>query len=58
VPSRDDLFSSGTLGRYSEVLNYVMESRLLLPYEREDAKSEVISEPRSRNDPGSVCPGA
>jgi NADH-quinone oxidoreductase subunit G len=29
----DDLFSSGTLGRYSSILNSLLEQRLTLPYE-------------------------
>ena len=35
LPSNDDLFSSGTLGRYSRVLSEVLEHDLQLPYERE-----------------------
>ncbi len=35
LPSRDDLFSSGTLGRYSQVLNGVLEHGLQLPFEQE-----------------------
>jgi NADH-quinone oxidoreductase subunit G len=35
VPSNDDLFSSGTLGRYSRVLSEVLEHDLQLPYEHE-----------------------
>lgn len=35
LPSRDDLFSSGTLGRYSGVLTDVLEHDLQLPYEQE-----------------------
>jgi NADH-quinone oxidoreductase subunit G len=35
LPSNDDLFSSGTLGRYSRVLGEVLEHDLQLPYERE-----------------------
>jgi NADH-quinone oxidoreductase subunit G len=31
----DDLFSSGTLGRYSSILNSLLEQRLTLPYEEE-----------------------
>ncbi|HEV2401352.1 MAG TPA: NADH-quinone oxidoreductase subunit NuoG [Candidatus Sulfotelmatobacter sp.] len=58
VPSQDDLFSSGTLGRYCGVLEDVMESRLVLPNEREDCNGELLSEPRQWNDPGSVCPGS
>ena len=33
--SHNDLFSSGTLGRYSSILNSVLERRLTLPYEEE-----------------------
>ena len=58
VPSQDDLFSSGTLGRYCRVLGDVMESRLVLPNEREDSGGELLSEPRQWNDPGSVRPGS
>lgn len=57
VPSQDDLFSSGTLGRYCRVLEDVMETRLLLPNEREAGDGELLPEPRPWNDPGSVCPG-
>ncbi len=35
LPSKDDLFSSGTLGRYSRVLSEVLEHDLQLPYEQE-----------------------
>jgi NADH-quinone oxidoreductase subunit G len=35
LPAEDDLFSSGTLGRYSRVLNEVLEHDLQLPYEQE-----------------------
>ncbi len=58
VPSQDDLFSSGTLGRYCRVLEDVMESRLVLPNEREASDSELLPEPRQWNDPGSVRPGS
>ena len=34
--SHNDLFSSGTLGRYSIILNSVLERRLTLPYEEEN----------------------
>jgi NADH-quinone oxidoreductase subunit G len=34
LSSQDDLFSSGTLGRYSQVLNRVLEHDLTLPYEQ------------------------
>jgi NADH-quinone oxidoreductase subunit G len=34
VPAHDDLFSSGTLGRYSRTLNSVMENK---PTEKEVA---------------------
>jgi NADH-quinone oxidoreductase subunit G len=58
VPSHDDLFSSGTLGRYCRVLGDVMESRLVLPNEREDDSGELLSEPRQWNEPGSIRPGS
>jgi len=35
-PSEDDLFSSGTLGEYSTILDEVLEKRLTLPYEKVD----------------------
>jgi NADH-quinone oxidoreductase subunit G len=35
LPSNDNLFTSGTLGRYCDVLNEVMETRLRLPNEKE-----------------------
>jgi len=35
APANDDLFSSGTLGRYSRVLNEVLEHDLQLPYEQQ-----------------------
>ena len=35
APANDDLFSSGTLGRYSRVLNEVLEHDLQLPSEQE-----------------------
>jgi NADH-quinone oxidoreductase subunit G len=37
LPAHDDLFTSGTLGRYSSILNQVMERRLQLPGEKEVA---------------------
>ncbi|HXZ28869.1 MAG TPA: molybdopterin-dependent oxidoreductase, partial [Terriglobales bacterium] len=37
LPARDDLFSSGTLGRYSSILNQVMERKMQLPGEKEVA---------------------
>ena len=37
VPARDDLFSSGTLGRYSRTLNAVMENHHQLAAEEEVA---------------------
>ena len=37
VPANDDLFSSGTLGRYSKTLNTVMENRHRQPSESEVA---------------------
>ncbi|HWR13894.1 MAG TPA: NADH-quinone oxidoreductase subunit NuoG [Terriglobales bacterium] len=33
LPSTDDLFSSGTFGRYSDILDDVLEKRIDLPYE-------------------------
>ncbi len=39
VPANDDLFSSGTLGRYSRTLNSVMENR-----HREPAETEVAAD--------------
>lgn len=58
LPSRDDLFSSGTLGRYCSALGNVMESHFLLPYENERSDEELIPKPIEWNDPGSVCSGA
>jgi NADH-quinone oxidoreductase subunit G len=40
VPAMDDLFTSGTLGRYSKALNSVMENRRV----RADEKSEVAAD--------------
>ncbi len=40
VPAKDDLFTSSTLGRYSKVLNSVMENRRV----RADEKSEVAAD--------------
>ncbi len=37
VPANDDLFSSGTLGRYSKALNSVMENHHRQPTETEVA---------------------
>jgi NADH-quinone oxidoreductase subunit G len=39
VPAHDNLFSSGTLGRYSKTLNSVMENR-----NRQPAESEVAAD--------------
>jgi NADH-quinone oxidoreductase subunit G len=39
APAHDDLFSSGTLGRYSKALNSVMENR-----HRQPAESEVAAD--------------
>jgi NADH-quinone oxidoreductase subunit G len=36
LPSNDNLFASGTLGRYSSVLNNVIENRLGLTYEKKE----------------------
>jgi hypothetical protein len=51
VPSRDDLFSSGTLGRYCSALGDIVESHLLFPYEEEHGKEELIPKPTQWNDP-------
>jgi NADH-quinone oxidoreductase subunit G len=37
VPAQDNLFSSGTLGRYSRTLNSVIENRQKQPTEAEVA---------------------
>ena len=58
VPSHDDLFSSGTLSGCCRVLGDVMESRLVLPNEREDDSGELLSEPRQWIEPGSIRPGS
>lgn len=58
LPSRDNLFSSGTLGRYCSILSDVVESHFMLPYERERSDEELLAKPTEWNDPGSVCPGA
>jgi NADH-quinone oxidoreductase subunit G len=42
-PSYDNLFSSGTLGRYSDTLNAVMERDLLLPNEEETRPTNTSS---------------
>jgi NADH-quinone oxidoreductase subunit G len=39
VPANDDLFSSGTLGRYSKTLNTVMEN-----HHKQPAQSEVAAD--------------
>lgn len=56
--SKDDLFSSGSLGRYCSALTNVMESHLLLPYEADSGDRELTTEPRQWNDPGSIRPGS
>ncbi|HEV2396413.1 MAG TPA: NADH-quinone oxidoreductase subunit NuoG [Candidatus Sulfotelmatobacter sp.] len=56
--SKDNLFSSGTLGRYCSALTSVMENHLLLPGERDSGDRELYVEPREWNDPGSVRPGS
>ena len=56
--SKNDLFSSGSLGRYCSALNSVMESHLLLPYEPDSGDRELFAEPREWNDPGSVRSGS
>ncbi|MFZ3212549.1 MAG: molybdopterin-dependent oxidoreductase [Terriglobales bacterium] len=40
VPSNDNLFTSGTLGRYSHVLNKVIENRLGLPNEKKEVAAD------------------
>jgi NADH-quinone oxidoreductase subunit G len=35
LPSNDTLFTSGTLGRYSEALNSVMENKDRVPADKE-----------------------
>jgi NADH-quinone oxidoreductase subunit G len=57
-PSKDDLFSSGTLGRYCSALTNVMERHLLLPHEGDFADRELFAEPRHWNDPGSIRSGS
>lgn len=56
--SKNDLFSSGSLGRYCSALNSVMESHLLLPYEPDSGDRELFAKPREWNDPGSVRSGS
>jgi NADH-quinone oxidoreductase subunit G len=56
--SKDDLFSSGSLGRYCSAFRSVMERHLLLPHESDSGDRELFAEPREWNDPGSVCPGS
>ncbi len=57
VPSKDSLFSSGTLGNYSDALHSVLESRLRLPFEEETAEKKATAKSRPWNDPGSVGTG-
>jgi len=40
LPSNDTLFTSGTLGRYSHVLNKVIENRLGLPNEKKEVAAD------------------
>jgi len=40
LPSNDNLFTSGTLGRYSAVLNSVIENRLELPNEKKEVAAD------------------
>ncbi len=40
LPSNDNLFTSGTLGRYSDVLNNVIENRLGLPNEKKEVAAD------------------
>ncbi|MFZ1137853.1 MAG: hypothetical protein WAN76_01665, partial [Candidatus Sulfotelmatobacter sp.] len=56
--TKNDLFSSGSLGRYCSALKSVMESHLLLPYEPDSGDRELFAEPREWNDPGSVRSGS
>ena len=56
--TKNDLFSSGSLGRYCSALKGVMESHLLLPYEPDPGDRELFAEPRKWNDPGSVRSGS
>jgi NADH-quinone oxidoreductase subunit G len=39
-PVKDNLFSSGTLGRYCDVLNDVIENRLRLPNEKKQVAAD------------------
>ncbi|MGA8344782.1 MAG: molybdopterin-dependent oxidoreductase, partial [Candidatus Sulfotelmatobacter sp.] len=56
--TKNDLFSSGSLGRYCSALKSVIESHLLLPYEPDSGDRELFAEPREWNDPGSVRSGS
>jgi hypothetical protein len=58
TPSKEDLFSSGSLGRYCSALANGMENHILLPYERDSGDPELLAEAREWNDPGSVRPGS
>ena len=40
LPSNDNLFTSGTLGRYSDVLNSVIENRMGLPNEKKEVAAD------------------
>jgi NADH-quinone oxidoreductase subunit G len=40
LPSNENLFTSGTLGRYSAVLNNVIENRLDLPNEKKEVAAD------------------
>jgi NADH-quinone oxidoreductase subunit G len=42
-PSYDNLFSSGTLGHYSDTLNAIMERDLLLPNQEKTRPSNTSS---------------
>jgi len=42
LPANDNLFSSGTLGRYSRALKSVMESHVNLPKSRQTERDFVI----------------
>lgn len=54
VQAKDDLFSSGTLGRYSQALHNVIESRLLLPCQEEAPGKQAHSGAAAWSDPGRI----
>jgi len=43
MPANDTLFTSGTLGRYSHMLNSVLENKRAVPADRSD-KKEVMAD--------------